>query len=620
MNKSANNSNLVKPAKPAPNTKGENKLHRKLLPALIASCFACGPVYANPTSPTVVNGQVTIVNNGNTLTITNTPGSIINWTSFSINPGELTQFLQQNSSSAVLNRITGQSPSQIFGALQSNGKVFLINPNGVMFGANSRVNVAGLVASTLDISNSDFATGKLNFAAGSTAGSIVNQGSLVTPSGGQIYLIAPQVQNSGIINSPQGEVLLAAGRSVQLVDGADPNIQIVVSAPTDQALNLGNVVAQGGKIGIYGALVNQNGVVNADSAVVGQNGEIVFKSSQTTILSGNSQTSAAGAGEGGNIYLLGPQVGLTDAAMVNAGGNTGGGTILVGGDYHGQNPNIENAKAVYVGAGTTLSADAVQKGNGGKVIVWSDNATRSYGTISAKGGAQNGDGGFVENSSGKNMDFRASVNVSAPHGKGGTLLLDPSTITIVGDSGDGGSDGTGTFQGSSTPGTVNFADANPTQIYQSEIQGISAGTNVVLEATDYITTSGSFTGAGAGGTLLIPVGSNLTLTTRNASTDGTGTKGIDLTGGGTTTNLIIQTQQGGGVTLQTGTGASPQAADIQAVAIVTGGGGVTMSASGNVVTRGVNTYTVAGNSGSVSLSAGGFLTVGATIDAHAASG
>src|ERR1700741_4757857 len=91
---------------------------RKLLPALIASCFACGPVYANPTGAQVVNGQVSINSSGNVLTITNSPGSIINWASFSINPGELTQFLQQNSSSAVLNRIVGQNPSQIFGALQ----------------------------------------------------------------------------------------------------------------------------------------------------------------------------------------------------------------------------------------------------------------------------------------------------------------------------------------------------------------------------------------------------------------------------------------------------------------------------------------------------------------------
>jgi filamentous hemagglutinin family protein len=362
------------------------KLCRKALPALIAGCFACGPAWANPGGAQVVNGQVGISNSGNVLTITNSPGSIINWQSFSVNPGELTQFLQQNANSSVLNRIVGQSPSQIFGALQSNGKVYLINPNGILFGSNARVDVGGLVASSLDISNSDFLSGKGNFSGAAQAGAVTNQGSITTPGGGQVYLIAPHVENSGIITSPQGEVLLAAGHSVQLVDGGDPNLQVVISAPADSALNLGQVVARGGKIGIYGALVNQNGIVSADSAVVGENGEIVFKASRTTTLAGNSKTTATGSGNGGSIYLLGDQVGLTDNAQVDASGQAGGGTVLVGGDYHGANPAIQNATATYVGADTLIKADALQSGNGGKVIVWSENATRAYGSISAQGG------------------------------------------------------------------------------------------------------------------------------------------------------------------------------------------------------------------------------------------
>ena len=231
MKKNDNKAQLTSPwPQAAQRNLNGGTLYRKILPALIASCFACGPVFANPGGAQVVSGQVSISSNGNVLTITNSPGAIINWASFSINPGELTQFLQQNSSSSVLNRIVGQDPSQIFGALQSNGRVYLINPNGILFGANSRVNVGGLVASSLNISNSDFAAGKLNLSAGSTAGSVVNQGSITTPAGGQVYLIAPQVQNNGIITSPQGEVLLAAGHSVQLVDGGDPNVQVVISS------------------------------------------------------------------------------------------------------------------------------------------------------------------------------------------------------------------------------------------------------------------------------------------------------------------------------------------------------------------------------------------------------
>src|SRR5271168_3901245 len=105
----------------------------------LACALGCGVAFANPTGPQIVAGQVSIAGSGNQLSITNSPGAIINWQSFSIGAGELTRFIQQSSSSSVLNRITGQNPSQIFGALQSNGKVFLINPNGVLFGPGSQV-------------------------------------------------------------------------------------------------------------------------------------------------------------------------------------------------------------------------------------------------------------------------------------------------------------------------------------------------------------------------------------------------------------------------------------------------------------------------------------------------
>ena len=224
----------------------------------VASCFSVSlhtSALANPNGFAVVNGQVTFSHNGNTLTITNTPGSIINWQNFSIGSGELTRFLQQSASSAVLNRVVGVDPSVILGALQSNGRVFLINPNGIMFGQNSRVDVAGLVASTLKLSDSDFLAGKLKFMETPGAGSIVNKGGITTPNGGQIYLIAPAVENSGIITSPKGEIILAAGRSVEIVDAGTPSLRVQITAPDNEAVNLGQIVASAGKIGIYGGLI-----------------------------------------------------------------------------------------------------------------------------------------------------------------------------------------------------------------------------------------------------------------------------------------------------------------------------------------------------------------------------
>uniref|UniRef100_UPI0031381D32 two-partner secretion domain-containing protein n=1 Tax=Polaromonas sp. YR568 TaxID=1855301 RepID=UPI0031381D32 len=346
---------------------------------------------------TVVNGQASFQQLGSVRTVTNTPGTIIEWPGFSIAAGEATRFVQQSSASAVLNRITGQNPSVILGALQSNGRVFLINPNGILFGAAAQVDVNGLVASSLAMSNSDFLSGKMNFSAGAVAGRVANQGSIRTPEGGQVLLIGPQVENSGLIQAPGGDVVLAAGRSVKLADSGNPALHVVVSAPQDQAINLGRIVAQSGRVGIYGHLVNQRGLVSADRASVGAAGQIVFKASGDLLLEGGSLTSASGAGvgTGGTIHLLGERVALTGNARVDASGETGGGTVLAGGDYRGQNADIVNAKQLYMAGDALISADALGSGNGGKVIAWSDGSTRVYGSISARGGAQSGDGGFV---------------------------------------------------------------------------------------------------------------------------------------------------------------------------------------------------------------------------------
>jgi filamentous hemagglutinin family protein len=403
-------------------------LKRKFIPLLVAACFSGAG--AAPVLPQVVSGQASFVQQGNVFSITNTPNAIINWQSFSVNPGEITRFVQQNANSAVLNRIVGQDPSQILGALQSNGHVFLINPNGILFGRDARVDVNGLTASTLNLSNADFLAGKKNFTAGASAGSVVNQGAITTPGGGQVFLIAPGVENKGIISSPQGQVVLAAGHSVQLVDSANPDLHVVVSAPASQAINLGQVIAQGGRIGIYGALVNQRGTVSANSAVLGENGKIVLKARGDTLLEAGSVTSATGAGKGGEIQILGDRVALTGNATVDASGNAGGGTVLVGGDYQGQNPLVRNAGQVFVDRDAAIGADAQQAGDGGKVIVWSDGITRAYGTISARGGAAGGNGGFVE-TSGKYLDMQARVDTRAPLGKTGTLLLDPTDIYIA---------------------------------------------------------------------------------------------------------------------------------------------------------------------------------------------
>ncbi len=401
------------------------------LTLMALSLAAATSAMAAPVNPVVVNGHVTFTQDGNALTVTNSPNAIINWSSFSIAQGELVRFQQQSSSSSVLNRITGQDPSVILGTLQSNGRVYLINPNGIVFGGGSQINVGGLVASSLAISNADFLAGNRRFAADGAAGQVSNQGAITTPSGGQVYLIAPDVNNSGIITTPQGETVLAAGHSVQLVDSSNPGMHVVVSAQKDQALNLGTVIAQGGNIGIYGALVNQRGTLNANSAVVGAGGKVVLKASGSTLLEAGSTTTATGVDYGGDIQVLGEQVGVMGNARIDASGQRGGGRVLVGGDYQGKNSAVLNAKQSYVSKDARISADALASGNGGKIIVWGNDTTRVYGTLSARGGAASGKGGFVE-TSGHFLDVAgARVDTRAAHGTAGFWQLDPANILVT---------------------------------------------------------------------------------------------------------------------------------------------------------------------------------------------
>ncbi len=243
-----------------------HRLRRAAIAVAVASCFGAPAVLANPTGPAVANGQASFHQQGNLLQITNSPNAIINWQSFSIGANELTRFVQQSASSAVLNRVMGQDPSAILGALQSNGRVVLINPNGIVFGAGAQVDVAGLVASSLNLSDQDFLGGKLKFSETPGAGSVVNEGAITTPSGGAVYLVGASVENKGLIRSPQGEVMLAAGKSVELVDPGTPNLRVEITAPANQVVNLGEVAADAGRVGIYAGLIRQGGTIQANSA------------------------------------------------------------------------------------------------------------------------------------------------------------------------------------------------------------------------------------------------------------------------------------------------------------------------------------------------------------------
>src|SRR5687767_4271881 len=271
----------------------------KLMTIALSACFAGGFVHAAPVGPSVINGQATFAAHGNVLSVTNSPGAIINWQQFSIGAGETTRFVQLSAASSVLNRVTGADPSRILGALQSNGRVFLINPNGILFGAGSQINVAGLVASTLSLTNEDFLAGRMRFGSdGSIKGTVVNRGNIHADAAGHVYLIGSSVDNRGTITAPNGDIVLAAGQSARVTDSLAGTLQVEVTAPADQVVNLSRLA--GNPAGAFSGLVRNSGAVRADAAVAEAGGRIVLKATRGVRTSDTSVLTANGP-SGGSI-------------------------------------------------------------------------------------------------------------------------------------------------------------------------------------------------------------------------------------------------------------------------------------------------------------------------------
>lgn len=317
-----------------------------------------GSPAALPTGPDITSGAAAIQQANGQLIINQTTGqAIIQWQGFSIGAGETVQFIQPGALSAVLNRVVGADPSVILGALRANGQVFLINPNGVVFGQDAIVDVSGLVVSTLGMSDQDFLNGSLNFTqgAGQELAAIVNEGTLSVKDNGFVVLLAPTVSNQGLIIANQGKVALGATEQASI--SFDPNQlihfeiadlnseQSKVLLPQQSVADvLSGVVSQSQiseatelvEVDGQWELVNGSGVAINDGSIIvdGANGEdagsVTIDSSRATILTGNSNISASGQGinsDGGRVLLL--SQGLTEAqegSLVDIGaGSTGDG-------------------------------------------------------------------------------------------------------------------------------------------------------------------------------------------------------------------------------------------------------------------------------------------------------
>ncbi len=388
----------------------------------LAGLALAAPAFAQTVAPSqlpsggnVVAGTASISQSAAVMTINQTTSRVaIDWATFNVGSAAQVNFNQPSASSVTLNRVLDSNPSQIFGRITAPGQVFLTNPSGVYFAPGASVDVGGLVATTHRIAIADFMAGKTTFERNGATGSVINAGELNAKLGGYIALLAPEVRNQGVIVAQAGTVVLASGEAITLNFGENATLAGITATKSQIAALVENknaVLAPGGLIilsaqamsHLQGGVINNSGTLTA-TGLVEKDGRIFLDSGAggQTLVSGSIDASSA-SGKGGSIQVLGDKVGLFDGTRINASGATGGGTVLIGGDFQGNNPDIQNAFRTYVDPDATIKADAVTNGNGGRVIVWADDVTRFYGSISARGGAQGGDGGFVETSGKVNL-------------------------------------------------------------------------------------------------------------------------------------------------------------------------------------------------------------------------
>ena len=465
-------------------------------------------VFAHPSLPVngnIVVGQGRMDVNNTTFTVTQQSDKLaINWGSFDIAQGNSVIYNQPGQQSIALNRVLGRDVSQIYGNLKANGQVFLLNPNGILFGKNAQVDVGGLVASTKSMSDHDFISGCYTLTSQKQEGKLVNQANLRTTEGGYIALIGQQVDNqaSGAINTPQGKVALASGSRVTLSldHGNLLGVQVQGEQINTLLQNGGLIQADGGVIQLtthgkemlMNTVIDNTGILQA-RGLSEKNGVIYLNGGNEGVVSQQGTINVSSQkGNGGNVILIGENIHLVAASKIDARGATGSGKVLVGGDWQGKNKLIKNARSVVMDSGANIDVSSTHQGAGGTTVLWSEHYTGFYGDIHARGGLQSGDGGQVETSSKRNLQSFGQVDVSAMLGNSGSWLLDQAEVNIVG---SGAENGVSVQVGDIPVGYAKNAQifapmANITQILNTSINAqLDKGTNVTITTSNGSLTS-----------------------------------------------------------------------------------------------------------------------------------
>ncbi len=535
-------------------------LRRGIPLALTVSLVTASRAFANPQGMTVQSGSATASSSGPQLNITTSQNATLNWQSFNIGAGETTTFHQPTPGSVVWNQINDQNPSQIFGSLQANGIVVLMNPNGLYFGPDSFVKTAGFVASTAPANIPESSGGIWQFSGPPPHASIVNYGRINVDNGGSVFLIAENIDNHGTINAPGGTIGLCAGQQVLISERPDGRgLSAEVRLPEGSVDNAGRLIADGGTIMASAQVINQEGLVQANS-VQEHNGVIELVATDSVNLGANSVVRAdgdSGTSNGGNI------------------------SIKSGGSFTDAPGSL----------------------------------------ISVAGGAQGGNGGSVEVSAVTMSSIQSTIDGHAnAGGTGGIMLLDPTDINI-GFSGTGTA-GSGTVSSGDPPTTLNLnVNSAFTGFSQIDLQathnitltagtawnlanstGISApGSQLTLEAGNNITIgNGASIVGGPGWSVNLEAGRDFT--TPNSVLPGLGAIAFQGSGSLQTMDGSINLLAGNSVTVGSG------------FVRTTGGGSITVDAVSGSINTGTGTggfdflnggYAVDANLGGISTANGG---------------
>jgi filamentous hemagglutinin family protein len=488
-----------------------NRLPASMRVGVLVSCLVAlvvPPAFANPQGGKVISGNAEIAEALGKLTVNQgSSKAIIEWESFSIGAGEITQFIQPGSNATALNRVMGASPSVLNGILKANGNVWLINQNGVVVGPNGLIDVGGFLASTLEIDDDDFLRGGDVTLKGNSEAAVQNFGTIKAASG-DLFLVGRTVENHGVLGAFEGTVGLAAGNSVLIKAKGAGDERVFVSAGEGSVNNTGEIRSAVTELkahgNAYALAINNPGAVRA-TGTSQQGGRVFLRAATGTVASqgditaenvdgsGGTIEMANGAGEieiggilsasgrsgsGGAVTVSGAGVDLLANARVEAKG-TSGGTIEIGGTA---------GKTVTIGEGTMLQADGVTGAggrvevNGGEVVVYRNS------TLGANGETN---GGMISVTGTSRVESGGLLTARGATGMGGTVSVTGTSLSL-------GSNGSVIADGAVKGGTVEMSAADSARIGGLISASGADGGRVALEAGRNLEAAGYILAIGDG--------------------------------------------------------------------------------------------------------------------------